>query len=81
MVYTEEYHIRKRKGNTYLLMPDPVSRFLFFFANVQISTPIPVSHKAMVHTVIIWVALIAINKYQSRHIPSLVRIPNQFNLI
>jgi hypothetical protein len=25
MVYTEEYHIRKRKGNTYLLMPDPVS--------------------------------------------------------
>ena len=24
MVYTEEYHIRKRKGNTYLLMPDPV---------------------------------------------------------
>jgi hypothetical protein len=21
MVYSEEYHIRKRKGNTYLLMP------------------------------------------------------------
>ena len=29
MVYTEEYHIGKRKGNTYLLMPGASYRVKF----------------------------------------------------
>ena len=47
MVYTEEYHIRKRKGNTYLLMPDPVSYCKPLSQQSRyLSRPLPVAYKS-----------------------------------